>query len=472
MSEHNDLVEILAAMKSAHAKARPVVAEVRIDRLRRLQALIRTHQARFVEAGIADFGARHPVQTRMELAATLETARHAAKHVRRWMKPRRAALPLPLRLTGARAEVFPQPLGVVGVVAPWNFPFNLTLAPLAGIFAAGNVAMVKPSEIGPACTEALAAALDEYFDRAEVCTLAGGAEVARAFCALPFDHLLFTGSPAIGRHVMRAAADNLVPVTLELGGKCPVILDRDGDLAKAAARVALGKAQNGGQLCLSPDTLFIPCESVEPFIAAMRAEFCRAFPSVTDNPDFVGMIDQRAYDRVADYVAQARAAGARVEPLTSQDPLAGAAERKIPPAIIVDPDGSLAISREEIFGPLMVLRPYGDFAEVMDCLDRSERPLALYYFGRDKRKAAMLRDRTVSGGMTVNDVVAHASVEDAPLGGVGNSGMGAYHGKAGFDTFSHHKTVYYQGAVSMMRFLALPYRGKHAKLLDRILGAV
>jgi coniferyl-aldehyde dehydrogenase len=271
---------------------------------------------------------------------------------------------------------------------------------------------------------------------------------------------------------MRAAADNLVPVTLELGGKCPVILDRDWDVATAAARVTLGKAQNGGQLCLSPDTLFVPFERVDPLIAAMRAEFSRAFPSVADNPDFVGMIDQRAYDRVTGYVTEARAAGARVEPLTAEDPLSGANRRKIPPAIIVDPTGSLAISREEIFGPLLVMRPYDDFAEVIDHLDRNERPLALYYFGKDKKKAAMLRDRTVSGGMTVNDVVAHASVEDAPLGGVGNSGMGAYHGKTGFDTFSHHKTVYYQGAMSMMRFLAPPYRSKHMKMLDRILGPV
>jgi coniferyl-aldehyde dehydrogenase len=359
---------------------------------------------------------------------------------------------------------------LVGVMSPWNFPFNLTLAPLAGIFAAGNVAMVKPSELGPQCSAAVADALSEYFAPTEVRTFSGGPDVARAFCALPFDHLLFTGSPAIGRYVMRAAADNLVPVTLELGGKCPAILDRDWDVATAARRIALGKMQNAGQLCLSPDTLFVPSESVDPFIAEMRNTFSAAFSTVAENPDFVGMIDQRAYERVVGYVEEARAGGLRVEPLTAEDPVSGANHRKIPPAIVVDPDGSLAISREEIFGPLMVLRPYGEFGEIIDYLDRSDRPLALYYFGKDKARAVMLRDRTVSGGMTINDVVAHASVEDAPLGGVGNSGIGAYHGRTGFETFSHMKTVYYQGAVSMLGFLAPPYGAKHDKMLDRVLG--
>jgi coniferyl-aldehyde dehydrogenase len=464
------LAASLAAMKAEHARARPVVARIRIDRLQRLRAMIRAHQGRFVDAAMADFGARHPVQTRSELAATAGSAMDAARSVRRWMKPRRARLPLPLALSGARAEVCPQPLGVVGVVSPWNFPFNLSLAPLAGIFAAGNVAMIKPSEIGPACSVALGDALAEFYDPMEVSAVLGGPEVAQAFVALPFDHLIFTGSPAIGRLVMRAAAEHLVPVTLELGGKCPVIVDRDADIALAAKRIAIGKTQNSGQLCLSPDVLFVPEEHVDQFVDAARAQFGRCFPTIADNPDVVGMIDERAFDRVAGYLAEAVAAGAQVEPLTGEGTTLAPNRRKIPPAIIVDPEGRLAISREEIFGPLMVLRPYRSMDEVIDYLDRNDRPLGLYYFGRDKRVQRLLRDRTVSGGMTINDVVAHASIEDAPLGGIGNSGMGAYHGKTGFDTFSHHKTVYYQGRLSLLGMLAPPYSLRHTRLLDRMLG--
>ncbi|MCK9541519.1 MAG: aldehyde dehydrogenase family protein [Novosphingobium sp.] len=466
----SSLLSALCAMKAEHARSRPVPADIRMDRLRRIEALIRKHQHAFVDAAMADFNPKHPVQTRSELAATLGSAKHAAKHVRTWMKPRRVAVPLPLRLTGARAEVYPQPLGVVGVVSPWNFPFNLSLAPLAGIFAAGNVAMVKPSEIGPACSEALAAALGEYYDPGEVRSVLGGPDVGRAFTALPFDHLLFTGSPAIGRHVMRAAADNLVPVTLELGGKCPVIVDRDADIAVAAKRVALGKMQNSGQLCLSPDTLFVPEERVDQFIGAMRTVFEASFAAIADNPDFVGMIDERAFERVSGYLAEAREAGARVEPLSAEGLEPASNRRKIPPAVIVDPEGDLAISREEIFGPLMVLRPYRDLAQVVDWLDRGERPLGLYYFGGNRRMQKLLRDRTISGGMTVNDVVSHASLEEAPLGGVGNSGMGAYHGRAGFDTFSHLKTTYYQGRLSLLGLLAPPYKPGHMKMLDRMLG--
>jgi len=464
------LPTILAAMKSAHARSRPVSAELRIDRLRRLQALIRSHQSRFVEAASADFGTRHPVQTRMELAATLETARHAEKHVRGWMKPRRVPLPLPMRITGARTEVYPQPLGVVGVVSPWNFPYNLILAPLAGILGAGNVAMVKPSELSPACAEALAAALVGWFDPLEVRIFPGGPEVARAFVALHFDHLLFTGSPAIAKHVMRAAADNLVPLTLELGGKCPVIVDADADLELVARRVALGNIQNAGQICLAPDILFVPHGTVDALIACLRRVIREWFPSIADNPDYACMIDRRAFERVNGYLKEAQAAGARIEPLAAEEPARFVDRYKIAPAVVIDPEGRLSISSQEIFGPLMVLRPYTDLAEVIDYLDRNERPLAVYYFGKDKRRARLLRERTVSGGMTVNDVICHAAVEDAPLGGVGNSGMGAYHGKAGFDSFSHLKTVYYQGGLSVLGLFAPPYKARHVRLLDWVLG--
>lgn len=464
------LESALSRQKAFVAQSRPVRADLRIDRLRRLEAMIRKHQRSFVDAARIDFSERHPVQTRMELSATVDAAKHAARHLRDWMKPHRAKLPLVMRLTGGRGEVHFQPLGVVGVIAPWNFPFTLSLGPLAGIFAAGNSAMVKLSELAPACAEAVATAVGEFYPADELATVVGGIDLAQAFTALPFDHLLFTGSPQVAHHVMRSAADNLVPVTLELGGKCPVVVDRDADLALVARRVMFGKAQNAGQICLAPDTLFVPEDQVDGFIDEARKVITTWFPKVSDNPDYVAMIDQRAYDRMGGYVAEARAAGVRVEMLGSDEGLAQQEHRKFPPALIVDPADTLAVSREEIFGPLAVLRGYSSMDDVIAYLDARERPLALYYFGKNKTVARHLRDRTVSGGMTVNDIVLHAAVEDMPLGGIGNSGMGSYHGRAGFETFSHARSVYTQGRVSLLGFMTPPYTSRQEKMLDRMLG--
>ncbi len=460
----------LAAMKRAHAQERPVSAETRIDRLKRLEVMIRNHLPAFVDAANTDFGSRHPVQTKMELAATIDAMKYAARNVRKWMKPKKAELPLPLRLTGARGEVYYQPLGVVGVVSPWNFPYALSLGPLAGVFSAGNRALMKLSELAPATAEAIAAAIAEDFDPYELVSAVGGTNLAQKFTSLQLDHLLFTGSPMIGRQVMRAAADNLVPVTLELGGKCPTIVDRDFDLKVAAKRILFGKSQNAGQICLAPDTVFIPNGSIDAFIEACRSIISEWFPTMRDNPDYVSMINQKALDRMHSYLAEASTRDIRIAYLGPEENLADQPHRKVALAAVVNPDADLGISRAEIFGPLMVIRGYDDLQEIVDYLDASERPLALYYFGKSPQTARFMRDRTLSGGMTINDVIVHAAFEDLPLGGVGQSGMGSYHGKAGFLAFSHAKSVYYQGRFSIMALMAPPYGRKQHKLLDRMIG--
>lgn len=461
----------LAALRAAATNAGIPPAAVRIDRLQRLKAMICKHQNAFVEAASADFGCRPVLQSRLEIGSGIGSADFAIKRVKRWMKPQRVALPLPMRLTGASAVILPQPLGVVGVMSPWNFPFALTLVPLAGIFSAGNVAMVKPSELAPASAEAFAMAIRDFFAPDELDAVVGGLDVAQAFSAQPFDHLLFTGSPPVAHHVMRAAADHLMPVTLELGGKCPVIIGPEADLASVAKRVMWGNMQNAGQICLAPDTVFVPQGNEDAFLDEARKVIEQWFPTMRDNPDYAAMINQRNFERVSRYVTEARTAGVRVVELAPPgEDFSQQQHRKIAPTFVVDPPENLAISQEEIFGPVIALRTYRSIEAVIDYINARPRPLATYYFGKDKRAQQLVASRTTSGGMTINDVVMHAAVEELPLGGIGNSGMGAYHGKFGFDTFSHHKSVFSQGRVSLGGLFSPPYKPWMHKLLKGSLG--
>lgn len=462
----------LATLRAAALAAAIPSAKIRIDRLKRLRAMIRKHQNAFAAAASADFGCRPVLQTRMEIGASVDSAEYAIKRVARWMRPERITLPLPMRATGARAVVLPQPLGVVGVMSPWNFPFALTLTPLAGILAAGNVALVKPSELTPASAEALADAIREFYAPDELDTVVGGLDVAQAFSAQPFDHMLFTGSPPVAHHVLRAAADHLMPVTLELGGKCPVIVGAGADLAKTVRRVMWGNMQNAGQICLAPDTVFMPAGQEDAFAAEARKVVNGWFPTMRDNPDYTAIVNQKNFERVSGYVEEARAAGVRIETLAPPgERFDQQQHRKIPPTLVFDPPGDLAISREEIFGPPIAVRTYSNLDSVIAYINDRPRPLAIYYFGSDKREQRLLESRTTSGGMTVNDVVMHAAVEELPLGGVGNSGMGAYHGKVGFDTFSHRKSVFSQGRVSLAGLFSPPYKPWMHKLLKKSLGS-
>ncbi|VXD04176.1 putative coniferyl aldehyde dehydrogenase [Pseudomonas sp. 9AZ] len=447
----------------------PVV--VRIDRLRRLETIIVDNQRVLAEAAMADFAGRPIIQTRMEMVGALSSIRDAIKHVRRWARSEKRPVPFPMGLLGTRAHVFYQPLGVVGVISPWNFPIVLSLGALASVFAAGNRAMLKPSELAPESSRVMKELIERHFDPSELTVVLGEAAVGQAFSRMPFDHLLFTGAPVVAKHVMAAAAENLVPVTLELGGKCPVIIGRSADIDLAVDRVMWGKIQNAGQICLAPDYVFVPREMAESFIERAHAKIRGWYTHIKDNDQFCSIISERHFARLNGYVEQARERGVRIETIDpAKGNFTGQNSRRIAPTILVEPHDDLDIMQDEIFGPLLSLKTYESLPDVIDYINARPRPLALYYFGSDKAEMRDLKERTVSGGMSVNDIALHAANENLPLGGVGNSGMGAYHGRDGFRQFSHAKAVMTQGRISLAKmFFNPPYSDKQQKLLDRLI---
>ncbi|MDP4788617.1 MAG: coniferyl aldehyde dehydrogenase, partial [Haliea sp.] len=367
------------------------------------------------------------------------------------MKPQKRPTMFPLNLLGGRSRIEYQPLGVVGVISPWNFPVNLTFGPLAGILAAGNRALIKPSEFTPATSEVMAEMVAEAWDEKEVALFTGGPEVGQAFSGLPFDHLLFTGATSVARHIMAAAARNLVPVTLELGGKSPVILSRSADIDKRLERIMVGKTLNAGQICLAPDYLMVPEEKLEAVIAAAQKAVSAMYPTILDNPQYTAVVNQRHFERLQGYLQEAQERGTRTVVINpaGEDFQAREGNRKIPPTLISQPADDLKVMQEELFGPLLPIRTYQDFNETIDYVNANPRPLAAYYFGEDKAEEEAVLTRTTSGGACVNDVIMHIMQEELPFGGVGPSGMGAYHGEEGFRTFSHAKSVYRQANANV-----------------------
>ncbi len=453
---HNDMSRdsmqtLLDRQREACLEAGEVPAALRRDRIDRAIGILVDHGDALTEAMCADFGHRSLHQSMFtDIAGSLGPLTHARKHLHRWMRPERRKAEMPFSLLGARAWIEHQPLGVVGVISPWNFPVQLTFAPLAGIFAAGNRCMIKPSEYTPATSELLRELFAAAYDEDEVAVVTGGAETGAAFASLPFDHLLFTGATAIARHVMRAAADNLVPVTLELGGKSPVIIGRSADLRQASERIMFGKTLNAGQICLAPDYVMVPEDRAEEFVSESRQAVARMFPTLLDNPDYSSIINQRHYDRLSGYLEDAREQGARLEPLNPADEdFRQQPHHKLPPTLILDPSDRMQVMQEEIFGPLLPVCTYSDVDEAIGRINAGPRPLGLYYFGQDRGEERRVLTRTTSGGVTLNDVIMHVSQEDLPFGGVGDSGMGAYHGIDGFRTFSHRKAVYRQTRVNL-----------------------
>ncbi|MBV8594314.1 MAG: coniferyl aldehyde dehydrogenase [Caulobacteraceae bacterium] len=443
----DDMRAILAGQKAAHLADGPPDAAKRIDRLDRCIALLVDNRTAIETALAADFGARSPDATAFtDVAASIGALKFAKVNLRRWMRPeRRKTTPAILGLFGAKAEIRFQPKGVVGVISPWNFPVNLTFAPLAGILAAGNRAMIKPSEYTPATSALIKTMVESRYSSEEIAVVTGGPEVGQAFAALPFDHLVFTGATSIAAHVMRAAADNLTPLTLELGGKSPVIVGRSADIKVAAARIMNGKTLNAGQICLAPDYVLLPKESLESFVAESRASVAAMFPTLKDNPDYTAVISQRHFERVTSYVDEARAAGARIEELKPDgEDLRQQEHRKIAPTLIIDPADDLKVMKEEIFGPVLPVKTFSRVEEAISFVNDRDRPLGLYYFGADAAERKKVVEGTTAGGMTVNDVVFHVAQEDLPFGGVGPSGMGSYHGVDGFREFSHRKAIYTQ----------------------------
>ncbi|MFU8814015.1 MAG: coniferyl aldehyde dehydrogenase [Pseudomonadales bacterium] len=469
-TSRDHMLSLVERQREDYLREGVVSADKRKDRLERAIGLLKAHEKRLVEAMDADFGHRSEHQSLFtDVAASIGPLRHAQKHLARWMRPeKRKVGPFPLNLLGAKARVEYQPLGVVGVISPWNFPVNLTFTPLAGVLAAGNRCIIKPSEYTPATSEVMAEIFPTAFDELEIAIVTGGPQTGADFSSLPFDHLLFTGATSVARHVMRAAADNLVPVTLELGGKSPVVVGRSTDIQKTTDAIMTGKLLNAGQICLAPDYVFVPEERMDEFVSSSQRSVARMYPTLLDNPDYTSVIDQRHYDRLNGYVEEARAAGARVVEINpAGEDFRQQPHHKIPPTLIVDPSEDLKVMQDEIFGPILPVKGYARIEETIDYINHKPRPLGLYYFGRDAAEQRSVLTHTTSGGVTVNDVIMHVAQEDLPFGGVGPSGMGAYHGFDGFRAFSHAKSIFTQSRINVAELAGLrpPYGEKMLKAI-------
>lgn len=432
---------------------------LRVDRLRRMLGLLVSNEGRIADALMSDFGYRSRDQSFfVEVVTTAKPIKEAIKRVGRWMKASRRHIDLPFHLAGGRAEVRYQPLGVVGCISPWNFPFNLSFSPLASILAAGNRAMLKPSETTPASAALIAELASAAFDASEIAVVTGGADTARAFAGLPFDHLIYTGGERVAKEIVRSSAEHLVPLTLELGGKSPVIVGNTANLKLAADRIVFGKMLNAGQICLAPDYVLVPDHLLQTFVGALKAAIHRAAPPEAGGRDYVSIVNSAHAQRIRSYVAEARQAGAEIVSFDWMSQRAsGSSANMVPLTLIVNPADTLAVMRDEIFGPVLPIRTYRAFDEAVQAVRAGPKPLALYYFGNDRREIETLLTRTQSGGVTINDVIMHYTMDDLPFGGVGASGMGAYHGYEGFKRFSHARAIYRQSPVDIGALLRPPY---------------
>jgi acyl-CoA reductase-like NAD-dependent aldehyde dehydrogenase len=428
-----------------------------------LEDLLCDNAAALCAAVDRDFDGRSPHETRLlEIFPAIESIRHARRHLKRWMKPQRRATNF--WFLPGRSRVMFQPLGVVGIVVPWNYPLYLAAGPTVCALAAGNRVMVKMSEAAPATGELFAELVAQRFDPEVLTIVNGGPDVAHAFVSLPFDHLLFTGSTEVGRRVMRAASENLTPVTLELGGKSPAIVGRGIAIEDAADRVLYGKCLNAGQTCIAPDYALVPEERVEAFAAAAGKAVAAMYPRLRDNPDYTAIVNARHRERLRGYLAEARARGARIEEINpAREDLADS--RKIAPTLVFDPAADLRVMREEIFGPILPLVPYRTLDEAIAFVNARPRPLALYVFDHERAAVDRILAQTVSGGASVNETLLHVAQDALPFGGVGPSGMGEYHGRAGFETFSKRKGVFFQSSFNALKLLRPPYGARFETLL-------
>jgi coniferyl-aldehyde dehydrogenase len=462
---------ILEIQRKSFMAALPEPMAVRRDRIDRAIALLVDHSEAFAKAVSADFGHRSREQTLLtDIMPSISALKHARKHFESWAKGEKRKPTFPLGLLGARANVNYQPKGVVGVVAPWNFPVGMVMVPLAGILAAGNRAMIKPSEFTEGVSALFAELVPQYFAVEEMAVFIGGADVGMAFSKLAFDHLIFTGATSVGRHIMRAAADNLVPVTLELGGKSPTIIGRSADKKMAGERIALGKMMNAGQICLAPDYVLVAQDQEHDMIEAVKAGVAAQYPTLLNNDDYTSVVNGRNYDRLQGYLADARAKGAElIEVNPAGEDFAGSNGHKMPLTIIRNVTDDMQVMQEEIFGPILPVMTYSGITEAIDYVNAHDRPLGLYYFGKDKAEEDQVLSRTISGGVTVNDVVFHNAMEDLPFGGTGPSGMGNYHGADGFKTFSHMRAVYRQTGMDVAKIAGIkaPYGKATAKTLAK-----
>jgi len=462
----------LAKQRAAYLDEGFVTANVRKDRLRRALACLMDHKDEYIRLISEDFGNRSAETTLFaDVVASAGALKDAIKHVDKWMKPSKRSLQFPLGLLGARAEVVPQPKGVVGLITPWNFPLGMVFIPLAQMLAAGNRVMIKPSEFTPRTSAFFREVFSENFDESEVCVINGAVETSQGFASQPWDHLMFTGAPAVGKLIMKAASENLTPVTLELGGKSPVVVGKSADLDAVADRVATMKHMNAGQICLAPDYLNIDKGRRDEFVSTYTKSVEKMYPSMLSNDEYTSIISTRHRERIEGYIEDARAKGADVRVINpAEEDFKGQNQaNKIPSTLILDATDEMDVMQNEIFGPVLPVRTYEKTEDVIDYVNAHERPLALYYFGSDKAEEREVLTRTTSGGVTVNDVLWHGAHENLPFGGVGNSGIGHYHGYDGFLEFSHQKSVLRHPKMSIGALLGVvpPYTDKLRKNMER-----
>jgi coniferyl-aldehyde dehydrogenase len=464
-----ELRSLLTRMRAAFQLNGPPSHGQRRQALRRLRSEILARSDALAEAISQDFGNRPRQETRLaEIYPIASGLRHTLRHLKGWMRERR--VPVGMELWPGRAYVRHQPLGVVGIISPWNYPAQLALLPLIAAVAAGNRVLLKPSEITPRTSAWLEQLLGAVFPQEEVAVIQGGPAVGQAFTQLPLDHLFYTGPTAVGRGVMRSAAENLTPVTLELGGKSPALIAPDARLAAAAESIVYGKLLNAGQTCIAPDYVLVP-DTLEPeFVELAKAAAARMYPTFLGNADYTTVVNERHWQRLQGYLADCRLEGAEVVPLSAHDEAHDAARRVMIPALIrhVKPDS--AVMQEEIFGPLLPVIPYRRLEDAIAFVNARPRPLALYVFTESAATREQVLTRVVAGGVTVNDTLLHFSAENLPFGGVGASGMGQYHGFYGFETFSKRQSVFRQSRFNLTGMIRPPYGKKFDALVRWMIG--
>lgn len=457
------LTEIIARQRAAFVRDGAPSIESRRSDLLKLKQMLLDNSALIAEAISTDFGHRSRQETMLgDLFPTIAGIDHLHTHVAKWARVERRSVAWYFR--PARASVMYQPLGIVGIIAPWNYPLFLAFPPMAAALAAGNRVMLKPSEFNPATAALLERLLGEMFPLEQVAVVTGGADVGAEFSRLPFDHLFFTGSTPVGRKVMQAASEHLVPVTLELGGKSPAIVERGFPMERAAHSIATGKLFNAGQTCIAPDYALVPEEEVDRFVPAISAAMRTLYPTIAGNPDYTSIINDGHFARLSRLVSDARSKGARIVEVGE------GSGRTIPPTLITGVTDDMKVMQEEIFGPLLPIVPYRDLGDAIQYVNDRSRPLSLYFFGDDGPGRRAVLSQTTSGGVTINDTLLHVVQDDLPFGGVGPSGMGAYHGEQGFRTFSHAKAVFTQSRVSAISLLRPPYGARFDRLMKFLLG--
>lgn len=461
--------ELFARQRRASRAGSPPSLEARRAALHKLLRLVIDNEAKISKAISSDFGHRAPQETKtLEVLPCSMSIRSAIKHLGKWMRPERrnphwGFLP-------ATTKLVPQPLGVIGIISPWNYPLLLAIDPLCAALAAGNRCLIKVSEYSPAFAELFTELLAERFDEEQVAVVTGGPEVGAAFSGLPFDHLLFTGATSVGRHVMRAAAENLTPVTLELGGKSPVVLAPDAKIKSAVESICFGKLANAGQTCVAPDYAMVPETKVDEFVEALRSCVSRFYPKLETNDQYTAVSSDRHYKRLQDMLDDAEAKGAtlvRIDPGgEDQNP----SNRKMRPTLVLNASSDMKIMQDEVFGPLLPIIGYRDFNETIEFINDRPRPLAAYIYSDRAETIAKFQERTVSGGMCINTCLIHVGVDNLPFGGVGPSGMGHYHGYEGFLTFSHNKPVFHQHQPSAAALLYPPFSNLGAGITKFLRG--